>query len=263
MILNDIFILIASGILVGLLGSFFGIGGGVLIIPALNFLFPNLPQQSVISSSLAIIAINSTIHTINYSRHFKYNYSIVLSIALFSIISSVLVSLLVQEIDSDILKWIFAIFLLSISFYMVVRSDRVNENRSAHSIKSSTLIGLSTGIISGFTGVGGGIVNIPLMIRFTKIDLQKIAAYSNFVMIFTTFSAVSTFAFAGEKQFQFYSIGYLIPEIIIFMAIGGLIGSKLGVKINLKTTQKNYKKSLTVLFVLLSLIMILKLSLTK
>ncbi|MCB0278201.1 MAG: sulfite exporter TauE/SafE family protein [Calditrichaeota bacterium] len=259
MLINDIFILIAAGILVGLIGSFFGIGGGVLIIPILNFLFPELPQQSIIACSLSIIAINSVIHTINYSKHYQYKYKIILSIALFSIISSVLVSLWVQHINSTLLRWIFAIFLLGISAYMVIRSDQVSENRSENSFLSSILIGISTGLISGFTGVGGGVANIPLLIRFTKIDIQQIAAYSNAIMIFTTLSAVSTFAFAGQQSLQFYSIGYLLPELILYMAIGGLIGSKAGIRINLRTEPKNYKKSLTLLFVVLSITMIIKL----
>ena len=62
----DIIYLIITGMFVGLMSSFFGVGGGSLMMPILFMLYPDIPAQAIIPSSLGVIFLNSLINNYHF-----------------------------------------------------------------------------------------------------------------------------------------------------------------------------------------------------
>jgi uncharacterized protein len=254
MILNDFMTLIILGLFVGVISAFFGIGGGIILVPAIALIFPNLEQQHVLACSLSVIFLNSIINTYNLSKYHKLDWKIIGPIASFSILFSFFATQFAQSLSSDTLKLIFASFALFVSFWILKEKPPKSASEDSFTIFTIILIGFFSGVISGLTGVGGGLVVIPLLLKFTKVTIKTVSVYSNAIMIFTALSGVASFALGKPDTIvNFYSIGYVLPELIGIIIIGSFFGSKIGTFINRKVKGKTYKIALSILVFIVSL----------
>ena len=112
--------LFLSGIITGILSTFFGIGGGMLVVPILYSIFPNVDHSLIISSSLGMILINSIINTYFFRRNkLIANYKLFLPISLFMIIGTVGSAYASQFLSIKMIKWIFIIVLILIMIKMI------------------------------------------------------------------------------------------------------------------------------------------------
>jgi uncharacterized membrane protein YfcA len=109
-------------------------------------------------------------------------------------------------------------------------------------ILSLLVIGLLAGIFSGFMGVGGGVVMIPLMIMFLGYDQHEAQGLSLAVLaVPVTFVAAYTYHTGGHPVNWKYAI-----VIAVCFVIGGWVGSKFAIKID----QAILKKIFAVVLVL-------------
>ena len=95
-------------------------------------------------------------------------------------------------------------------------------------VLSLIIIGLLAGILSGFMGVGGGVVMIPLMILLLGYDQHQAQGMSLAVLaVPVTFVAAYTYHKAGHALEWKYAL-----VIALFFIVGGYLGSKIAVSIN-------------------------------
>lgn len=258
MILDDFLVLITLGLFVGILSAFFGIGGGIIMVPAIAVIFPSLNQQYVLASSLGVIFINSIINTYNLSRGLLLDWKIINPIAISSIIFSFLTTQYAQQISSSSLKLIFALFSLFVSVWIFKGNTAPKDKAKKNNLLLISSIGFFSGLISGLTGVGGGLVVIPLLLKLTNVSIKSVSVYSNAIMIFTAFSGVVSFAIGKPKMTtEFYSIGYILPALIAIVLIGSFIGSKIGATINQKVNSSTYRIALSLLVFIIAIKMLL------
>ena len=122
----SIFILyIFSGLLAGLLSGLLGIGGGIVVVPALAYIFMNqglIPadyiMQSAVGTSLAIMVLTSQVSVMAHNRQGRILWSIYKKMAVGIALGSVGGAILADFLHSDILHILFGLFLLIISFHM-------------------------------------------------------------------------------------------------------------------------------------------------
>ena len=101
-------------------------------------------------------------------------------------------------------------------------------------ILSLIIIGLLAGILSGFMGVGGGVIMIPLMILFLGYDQHQAQGMSLAVLaVPVTFIAAYTYHKAGHVIDWKYAL-----VIALFFVIGGFLGSKFAVSLNQQMLKK-------------------------
>ncbi len=107
---------------------------------------------------------------------------------------------------------------------------------------SLIIIGLLAGILSGFMGVGGGVIMIPLMILFLGYDQHQAQGLSLAVLaVPVTFVAAYTYHKAGHVIDWKYAL-----VIAIFFVVGGYLGSKIAVSINQQMLKKIFALILVV-----------------
>lgn len=108
---------IIVGLIAGILGGFFGIGGGLVLVPAFIYFFKLNMQIAVGTSLLAIVPTA----VIGAWRHWGYGHielKTALWVGLFAAIGSLLGAFLTTKISSTLLQKLFALFLLAISLHM-------------------------------------------------------------------------------------------------------------------------------------------------
>ncbi len=181
-----ILIHLAIGLGAGLLSGMFGVGGGVVIVPALVLLL-GYDQRLAAGTSLAAIVPTATVGVISYALSGDVQWIAALILAAAAVIGAQIGTWLLPRIPVFALQIGFLVFLVGVivSLYLVIP-----ERGEAFDVTWATGIGLAglglaTGVLSGLLGVGGGIVVVPaLVLLFGTSDL--IARGTSLLMMIPT-----------------------------------------------------------------------------
>jgi uncharacterized membrane protein YfcA len=252
----DIAYLIITGMFVGFLSSFFGIGGGSLIMPILFMLYPEVPAQAIIPSSLGVIFLNSLINNYNFFKEdLSPSKNTIFNFALTCSIGAAIGAITLHYIDSQMVKKAFGIIMLLIAAKVLLSKTQNQESKLIENQTKLALTGVFGSFISSVTGLGGGIVFVPMLASYIKLPLVYISSFSNVAMSFATFIGVIPHFF---YQYQsntnaFYSklfVGHVNFMFILCIFSGAVFTSKLGAKMNTKIDFKVKKNLLALLLII-------------
>ena len=127
-LLTTFIILIAVGLGAGTLGSMIGVGGGIIMVPALTFL--GMPPAQTASTSLVAVASTSVSSTIEYSRLKRINYRLGLEMAAFAIPGAVLGAYFSNSLTAGSFKLYFAVILILTGIYVLYRNTILKESEA-------------------------------------------------------------------------------------------------------------------------------------
>ncbi|MCD6171818.1 MAG: sulfite exporter TauE/SafE family protein [Thermoplasmata archaeon] len=229
-------------IIIGILASLFGLGGGFLIVPTLTLL--GLPVHHAIGTSSAIIIFSSLSAIIEYRKQEKINYKAGILIVIPSIIGAYIGACLTMYIQAGILKIIFGIVLLFVAFRMM-KQEVWREKKLKHWI--IPFGGFLSGIISGLLGIGGGIINVPFL-AYLGLPIHVAVATSSFSIFFTSMASAFKHYFLGNVEFIW----------LVLFAPAIVIGAQFGAKLAKKIKSKDLKSAFSLLLIILALVMIFK-----
>jgi uncharacterized protein len=249
------------GLVVGILSSLLGIGGGALIVPTLLTLYPKMPVQVVTATSLCFIFLNSLINNFKFYRNaIKIHYKSSMKLNVSAIVGGIIGAKLVLDITPTAFRMGFAAVLFFISMRLFFSKMSEAEHLDETQIKSYKfyLTGFIGGLISSLTGLGGGAIFVPLLITFVGLPIIMISPYSNLAMSFATLSGLLPHLFI-EKNYHWeevsilnnFQIGNVSIALPIILLLGATITSSIGVKLN--TSMKDKTKKMTFAFLLLIL----------
>jgi len=118
--ISDIIILVLIGLFAGTVGGSFGVGGGIIIVPALVFFF-GLNQHSAQGTSLAVLMFPvAIIGAYNYYKSGFVNVKYVLILVLAFAVGQYLGSMLAIHLSEKILRRIFGFFVLAVGLKLVL-----------------------------------------------------------------------------------------------------------------------------------------------
>src|ERR687886_980337 len=166
--------MICIGAGAGAVGSITGVGGGIMITPALTFI--GFASSQAASTSLIAVTSTSASSTIAYSKQKRIDYAIGLKMAALSIPGAITGALLSHEVSNDNFNAYFAIILIVTGLYIAYKNSIVKE-RSTKTSKSTALDLLfyagsfTAGIVSSLFGIGVGIIFVPLMILLLRMAM--------------------------------------------------------------------------------------------
>jgi uncharacterized membrane protein YfcA len=226
------------GVVAGIIGSLLGLGGGIIVSPILT-LFGFLPSQ-VASTSLLAVASTGASSTVSYSIRRKMSFNIGIKVASFAVPFTVVGALISSILDPEEFKMYFAILLISVSIYLLIRKSIGEQNPNiGHNRKflSNALLvagSSAAGLISGLFGLGGGIIFVPLLFGLKKLSMQQSVATSQLCILITSISGIVTHSVLFQQD-------YVLAGVI---AIGAVAGAQIGSFIALKISQR----LLTILF---------------
>lgn len=245
--LMEYFYLIILGLFVGILSSFFGVGGGIIIVPTLISLFPQFTSQEIIAISLVTIFLNTIINNYHfYKKNLLPSKKTIKYLIIFCFFGAICGSVLVQYIDSPTLKRGFAYILILVVLKLLLYKRKEHKGQTKENIFKIAIIGLSGSLLSSLTGLGGGVIFIPLFDNLAKVPVKKISPYSNVAMMISVFFAIFPHIYYQNTKFIF--------SLMIF--IGAFLSSPLGVWLNEKASN-SVKRTLFSLILSISALKIL------
>lgn len=217
---------ILIGAAAGFLSGLAGVGGGIVMIPLLSYVlgYPHHTAQGTALLVFSIPVLAGSAYT--YYKNRRVDLFLAVFIAVGVLLSGYLIATQVQKLRSETLTRIFSGFLVLIGLYLLLRERLFSAVAAvtpdsiprAQKVLRGLLIGFISGTLSGLTGVGGGIIIVPL-IRF-------ILRYDQYVAQGTSLATLSIPVLIGA-MLPYYRSGHVNGLMGLAMAVGLLIASTL------------------------------------
>lgn len=247
------------GILTGILSGLFGIGGGILMVPALIVFFGMNILDANANSLTAMLLPVGIFGVIAYYKAGMINIKDSLLIALGLFLGSFFGGELAININEDFLTKLYVGILISIAILYLDIPLFFKRNRDKISIKESNpikkaiwvyiIIGMGAGIFAGLFGKGGGIVIVPMLIAVLHYG-PKEAAATSLAALQLPVGLPSIIVYAQN--------GHLNIMYAIFIAIGIVFGTIIGTKIGLQLPAKVFKKIFAIFLIVVAIYMLFK-----
>lgn len=154
----------AIGIMAGLLGGMFGVGGGLIIVPALAGI-AKMERRRASGTSLAATLPIAAAALVTYVAQGNVDWAVALCLAIGSISGAIIGTHLLSVIPRNRLTIIFVVTVLATAARLVIGTE--TTGRSDLTIAMVTmliLVGLFTGTLAGLLGIGGGVIMVPAMV---------------------------------------------------------------------------------------------------
>ncbi|MHB1139973.1 MAG: sulfite exporter TauE/SafE family protein [Microthrixaceae bacterium] len=153
------------GVLAGFLAGLFGVGGGILMVPALVMVM-RMDQRLAHGTSLAAVVPIAVSSTISYAISGEVDWAVVGWLALGAIAGAVVGTHLLASLSPKLLGGAFAALLVATALRLLLDQGAAGGRASLGVVGALVLVltGLASGVIAGLLGVGGGIVMVPVMV---------------------------------------------------------------------------------------------------
>ena len=242
--------LLLIGLLAGWTGGLLGVGGSIVMIPALTEVFG--PNQHVYQAAAMIVnffvVVPAVYHHASVGAVDRKTVARLLPLAVVAVVTGVVVSELPLFANSGerYLRGLFGLFLLSIcaaDLYGLARPSAPKSVAPPGSTqlgwRSSAVVALPTGLVAGLLGVGGGVLAVPLQRRFLGVPIRNAIANSATVIIATSvigatiknYAMVTTHAGGdGDGTDAFVIAACLAPTAMVGSAIGSRLTHRLPVR---------------------------------
>lgn len=178
--------LVLLGLTVGVSSGLFGIGGGIIILPALVYLL-KFDTRVAVGTSLLSVILPAIAGVVSYALEANVNLLMAVLLAAGSIVGAPIGSWLLSILPQRAVKWGFIAFmiLVIVSLFLVVPTrDSVVDIGWLFGAGLMAL-GLFTGVMSGLLGIGGGVIVVPLLVVLFK-ESDLVAKGTSLLMVIAT-----------------------------------------------------------------------------
>ncbi len=271
------FALILIGSVGGLLAGIMGVGGGLIFIPVLTYLFSQqgLPTDEIVkftlANSIALVFASGISGIFRQYRLGIYNFKNSLSVGIPGAAAAALTSYLIQQgswYSHQRFSYVFLIFLLiSISNMLFIRDPRLpthdprlpspdprHPSPDPRTLKP-IFVGLLAGSVVSLSGLGGGIIMVPLFRMLLKMPTKSATALSlSVVPLLAILPIIQYINQPSVPNLPLWHTQYLVWPYYLPMATGVIFFSSFGQKLATKMSAI----SIRVIFALLSLTILIK-----
>jgi uncharacterized protein len=188
---------LASGMLVGFSLGLVGGGGSILAVPLMVYVVGVPDAHLAIGTSAIAVATNAAVNLSNHARGGTVVWSCALVFAAAGVAGAFAGSLLGKMLDGQKLLALFALVMLVIAMLMLKTRSRIGEpdvKMSMVNLPAILGLGLATGTLSGFFGIGGGFLIVPALMLATGMSIMN--AVSSSLVAVTAFGMTTALSYA-------------------------------------------------------------------
>ena len=254
-------IMALTAVPVGFVAGLFGIGGGLITVPFLFYIFGALGfdqayiMHLAVGTSFAIIIPTSMVSVITHHKFKAVDFEIVKSYGLFVIIGVILGTIFAANLKTQSLILFFSIIILFLGFYLLFLKEKKSKISNNIKLSYKILFGFIVGFISAPMGIGGAIMNVPILKFFGYSINRAIGSAAAIGFLIAIFGAIG-FLISGNilKTNIPLSFGFLnVPAFLIFIPITAFMA-----RIGARTVHKIDKKKISKYFGIFLLIIATK-----
>ena len=249
-IVNLLLVLSIAASVAGFMAGLLGVGGGIIMVPALYYAFTVLDfdiatrMHISVGTSLAIIVPTSIISAKTHMEHKAVDVNLVKSFGIFIVFGVIGGTFLAVNLRTSDFILFFSIMAFIVGLFFIFFRDKFLENPKKIKDSIKNISGVAVGFISVLLGIGGGSLMVPFMRTF-GYDIRKSIGTASAIGILIAISGTITMITGGEIINNIstpYTIGYInLFGFIVFVPVTMLmarIGAKAVYKINKKLLSK-------------------------
>lgn len=233
----------AIGLVAGILGGGFGVGGGIVLVPLL--LFVGLDRHRAHATSLAGIILIALVGAISFGASGEIVLDVGLTIGIGGIVGSVIGATAMNRMSPRALTIVFGFVLLVAGVRMILGGNPLPGSADQSQLVQ-VLVGLGIGLVAGFfagmAGIGGGVVNVPATVFLLGLA-QHEAQGTSLAAIVLTAMAGTIANFRNDR---------VVPLEGVMVGVGGAAGSLLGSLIALGTNEDTLALAFGVLVLIIA-----------
>ena len=243
--------MIATAFPVGFFAGLFGIGGGLITVPFLFFIFEALEINPIylmhlaVGTSFAIIIPTSMVSVYTHNKHKSVDPKIIKTYGVFVIFGVLLGTIFAALMKTKSLVLFFSIVVYFLGTYLLLNSDTKKIRGNKFNLFHRVIFGLISGFVSAPMGIGGAVMNVPILKYFGYPIKKAIGSAAAIGFIIALFGSLG-FIFSGSllnAQLPL-SFGFInIPAFLIFIPITMLMA-----RVGANTAHKLEKTKLQVFF---------------
>ena len=244
-------VMAVSAVIVGFMAGFFGIGGGLIMVPILFYIFGfagiehAFIMHLAIGTSFAIIIPTSVISTMTHMKFEAVDLNIVKTFGAFVAIGVVLGTIFAVSLKTTSLVLFFSIMTLIFAIYFLMAKEKINPTPREINLIYRVICGFLSGFLSAPMGIAGGVINTPVLKMFgypIKVAIGSSAAVGFLIAL------IGAIGFAVSGSYLNInvplSLGFVnVPAFLIFAPITMFMA-----KIGAKTVHKFDKRLIGKLF---------------
>ena len=246
-----ILLMIITAIPVGFFAGLFGIGGGLITVPFLFFIFEalNIDEQYImhlsVGTSFAIIIPTSFVSVITHNKHNSVDFKIIKSYGIFVISGVISGTVLAAALATKSLVLFFSIIVYLLGAYLLFLKEKADDIKVNFTIFPKIIFGFLSGFISAPMGIGGAVMNVPILKYFGYSINRAIGSAAAIGFIIALFGALGFLASGSFLKVNLpLSVGFInIPAFLIFIPITTFMA-----RIGANTVHRINKKKVTKLF---------------
>ena len=254
-------VLAAAAAVAGFMAGLLGVGGGIIMVPALYYAFTVLGFDIVtrmhlsVGTSLAIIIPTSIISTKTHMEHNAVDFKMVKSFGIFIVLGVIAGTFLVVNLNTPTLILFFSIFAFITGLFFIFLREKLVENPKRISDVVKNISGIFIGFISVPLGIGGGSLMVPFM-RTIGYDIRKSIGTAAATGFLIAVSGTITMVLGGKIINNIntpYSLGYInLLGFIVFVPVT-MIMARIGAKAVYKISKKILSKIFGTFLIIVSI----------
>lgn len=236
--------LLAAGCAAGFLAGFFGVGGGIILVPILLYFFQSTGVSSLVATHLAFgtslfIIIFASLSSAR--EHWKNGHVVwraVLIIGFASVLGALGGATVASAISGRSLQRIFGIVVLVAALRLLTEQRKPKGELTPRlGFPGLALTGLLVGVLSSLAGVGGGVFSIPIMYSILHFPLKRAVGTSSATIVITAIAGTAGYVLRGmgNSLLPASTMGYVDWLHALPVILGTVLLAKQGAKVAHKT----------------------------
>ena len=260
-IINLLAVLGVAAAVAGFMAGLLGVGGGIIMVPALYYAFTVLDFDIVtrmhlsVGTSLAIIIPTSIISTKTHMEYDAVDFKMVKSFGIFILIGVFLGSFLAVNLKTPALVLFFSIFSFIVGLFFIFLREKLVENPKKISEIVKNISGIIIGFISVPLGIGGGSLMVPFMRTF-GYDIRKSIGTAAAIGFLISLSGTTAMILGGKIINNIntpFSVGYInLLGFLVFVPVT-MIMARFGAKAVYKINKRLLSKIFGIFLIIVSI----------
>ncbi|MEO5353587.1 MAG: sulfite exporter TauE/SafE family protein [Magnetococcus sp. XQGC-1] len=256
---------LATGLMAGVTAGLFGLGGGIVIIPALLFLFhldginPVISMHLAVGTSLATIIFTNLSAAWNHHQHGSVSWPMLRRYLPGVLLGVWMGAQLAALLDGNLLRSLFGLFEIAVGLRMLQAGRASSATPESSDLPErpfvTHLVALLTGTLSAFFGIGGGTLLVPALTLLSGLTIHQAIGTSSAIGAVLALVGTTGMVQSGWENAALPpdTLGFVVPLAGLGVIIGTLTTTPIGVKLAHAIEPQQLKKGFGALLILVGM----------
>jgi uncharacterized protein len=231
-------VLILTGLVIGVISGLLGVGGGFIMVPVQYWAMtssgidPTIAMRISFGTSLAVILPTALSGCYGHSCKGCVLWKEGLTIGFSGLAGAFLGGTIASHLPVETLQIIFGITVLAGALRLLFPGKILPSDEAIDNLRYYIMIGFMAGLFSGLSGIGGGIILVPILFAVVGLSMIQSVGTSTLVVSLNSIGGIISYAINGWSVSGLppYSIGYINLLLLGLLAVASVPSAQLGVK---------------------------------